>query len=119
MTGNRISRLIVGTLVLLGLGGLGLVATASATAPAPNAVATTSAGLIPTNFWLASAQGNVWNFGKAVPYGSAAGLPLAHPIVGITPTPDGGGYWLVASDGGIFSFGDAKFGSSLDRVDFG
>ena len=28
-------------------------------------------------------------------------------------TPDGQGYWLVASDGGIFSFGDAQFyGSS-------
>ena len=24
-------------------------------------------------------------------------------------TPDGRGYWLVASDGGIFSFGDARF----------
>ena len=24
-------------------------------------------------------------------------------------TPDGRGYWLVASDGGIFSFGDAAF----------
>jgi hypothetical protein len=24
-------------------------------------------------------------------------------------TPDGRGYWLVASDGGIFSFGDAGF----------
>ena len=24
-------------------------------------------------------------------------------------TPDGGGYWLVASDGGIFSYGDAQF----------
>ena len=23
-------------------------------------------------------------------------------------TPDGDGYWLVASDGGIFSFGDAR-----------
>ena len=30
-------------------------------------------------------------------------------------TPDGHGYWLVASDGGIFSFGDA----SLLRVDRG
>ena len=27
-------------------------------------------------------------------------------------TPDGGGYWLVASDGGIFSFGDAAFHGS-------
>jgi hypothetical protein len=24
-------------------------------------------------------------------------------------TPDGRGYWLVASDGGIFSFGDAPY----------
>ena len=24
-------------------------------------------------------------------------------------TPDGAGYWLVASDGGIFSYGDARF----------
>ena len=24
-------------------------------------------------------------------------------------TPDGHGYWLVASDGGIFCFGDAAF----------
>ena len=27
-------------------------------------------------------------------------------------TPDGGGYWLVASDGGVFSFGDAPFHGS-------
>jgi hypothetical protein len=27
----------------------------------------------------------------------------------MTPTPTGRGYWLVASDGGIFSFGDARF----------
>ena len=28
-------------------------------------------------------------------------------------TPDGGGYWLVASDGGVFSFGDAPFFGSM------
>ena len=27
-------------------------------------------------------------------------------------TPDSGGYWLVASDGGIFAFGDAAFEGS-------
>jgi len=26
-------------------------------------------------------------------------------------TPDGGGYWMVASDGGIFSFGAPFLGS--------
>ena len=28
-------------------------------------------------------------------------------------TPDGNGYWLVASDGGIFSYGDATFHGSM------
>jgi hypothetical protein len=28
-------------------------------------------------------------------------------------TADGGGYWLVASDGGVFSFGDARFYGSM------
>jgi hypothetical protein len=28
-------------------------------------------------------------------------------------TPGGGGYWLVASDGGIFAFGDARFYGSM------
>jgi hypothetical protein len=29
-----------------------------------------------------------------------------------TPNPNGKGYWLVASDGGVFSFGDADFQGS-------
>ena len=28
-------------------------------------------------------------------------------------TPDGDGYWLVASDGGVFTFGDAPFRGSM------
>ena len=35
------------------------------------------------------------------------------PIVGITPTPDGRGYWEVAFDGGVFAFGDATFHGSM------
>ena len=31
-------------------------------------------------------------------------------------TPDGRGYWLVASDGGIFSYGDAGFYGSAATV---
>jgi hypothetical protein len=31
-------------------------------------------------------------------------------------TPDGGGYWLVASDGGIFAFGDAPFDGSTGNL---
>ena len=49
-------------------------------------------------------------------YGSAAPLRLNQPIVGMAATPDGKGYWLVASDGGIFSFGDAAFFGSEGGV---
>jgi hypothetical protein len=31
-------------------------------------------------------------------------------------TPDDGGYWLVASDGGIFSFGDAAYFGSTGNI---
>ncbi len=41
------------------------------------------------------------------------GLALVKPVIGMAATPDGGGYWLVASDGGIFNYGDAGFFGSL------
>ncbi len=31
-------------------------------------------------------------------------------------SPDGLGYWLVASDGGIFAFGDAPFEGSTGSL---
>ena len=31
-------------------------------------------------------------------------------------TPDGRGYWLVASDGGVFAFGDAAFYGSTGSL---
>ena len=31
-------------------------------------------------------------------------------------TPDGKGYWLVASDGGVFTFGDAGFFGSTGNI---
>ena len=33
----------------------------------------------------------------------------------MAPTPDGKGYWLVATDGGVFTFGDAQFYGSTGR----
>ena len=36
-------------------------------------------------------------------------MVLNRAVVDIAATPSGNGYWLVATDGGIFSFGDARF----------
>ncbi len=100
--------------VSLGIGGVSAANAGASTQAIPSVTSSTS---IPSdNFWLADAQGAVWNFGSAGAYGSAAGLPLNHPIVGITATKDQAGYWLVASDGGIFSYGDATFYGSTGSI---
>ena len=59
-----------------------------------------------TGWWRATAA---LPFGDARFYGSMGGQTLDQPVVGMAATPDGHGYWLVASDGGIFAFGDAGF----------
>ena len=45
-----------------------------------------------------------------------AAMHLNQPIVGMAAGPAGVGYWLVASDGGIFSFGSAKFHGSTGAI---
>ncbi|MBV9661838.1 MAG: polysaccharide deacetylase family protein [Acidimicrobiales bacterium] len=52
-------------------------------------------------------QSAVYAFGSAF----VAGPPVTSnlPLVGALATPTSLGYWLVASDGGVFSFGDATF----------
>lgn len=61
-------------------------------------------------------------FGAVASTVPGSALPgLNAPVVGIAPTPDGGGYWLVAADGGVFTFGDARFsgsgaGATTDRA---
>ena len=58
---------------------------------------------------LAPAADSVIPFGGASLGVNVLSSPLHAPVVGMAATPDGKGYWLVASDGGIFSFGDAPF----------
>ncbi|MGH2733042.1 MAG: hypothetical protein ACRDJG_08925, partial [Actinomycetota bacterium] len=54
--------------------------------------------------------------GDAGFFGSAASAPLRRPVVAMASTPTGRGYWLAASDGGVFAFGDAGFFGSADTV---
>ncbi len=64
-------------------------------------------------YWVAAADGGVFTQGNAKFHGSAAGLPLAGPVVGIASPPGGKGYWLAAADGGVFTYGDPDFFGSL------
>ena len=54
-------------------------------------------------------------FGTTAVGANAVSTPNA-PIVGVAATHDGNGYWLVGSDGGVFSYGDAPFFGSTGAL---
>ncbi len=88
-------------------------------------------GISPTankgGYWLVASDGGIFAFGDAGYFGSipgdglspaGSGLPhsLNAPIVAMVPSSDGGGYFMVASDGGVFAFGDARFAGSCPGI---
>jgi hypothetical protein len=88
------------------------------------AITPTSTG---NGYWLVASDGGIFSFGDSTYYGSlpglgfhpaGSGLPqsLNAPIVGMVPTFTGHGYFMVASDGGVFAFGDAKFEGSCPGI---
>ncbi|HEY5024529.1 MAG TPA: hypothetical protein VII76_06105 [Acidimicrobiales bacterium] len=77
--------------------------------PAPSPV---TAPAFTQGYDLAAADGGVFNFGTAPFEGSVGGSPLDAPVVGMAGDVRSGGYWEVASDGGVFSF-DAPFHGSM------
>ena len=69
---------------------------------------------------LSGSDGGVFSYGR-IPgnagfFGSAGNLTLNQPVVGMAVTPDGGGYWQVAADGGVFAYGDASFRGSAGNL---
>jgi lipoprotein-anchoring transpeptidase ErfK/SrfK len=66
-----------------------------------------------------ASDGGVFTFGSAKFHGSTGNKRLNAPIIGMTATPNGGGYLLVASDGGVFTFGNAKFRGSTGAKKLG
>jgi hypothetical protein len=84
---------------------------------------TSAFNLLPTTpnqgYYLYGDDGSLAGFGNDsyLEYlGDLSTSTLNQPIVGMAKTPDGGGYWMVASDGGIFSFGDAAFYGSTGAI---
>jgi hypothetical protein len=61
-------------------------------------------------YWLVALDGGIFSFGGAPFCGSAGGLVLNQPVVGMAGTA-GPGYWLAARDGGVFSFNLPFLGS--------
>jgi len=54
-----------------------------------------------------------WN--QELPYlpGSPGGASLSAPAIAMVATPGGGGYWMASANGGVFTFGNARFFESM------
>src|SRR5580704_10332040 len=61
---------------------------------------------------MVARDGGVFSFCEPF-LGSMGGQHLNAPMVGMAATAGGGGYWEVASDGGIFNYGNATFLGSM------
>ncbi|MGH9115837.1 MAG: hypothetical protein ACRDWW_08415, partial [Acidimicrobiales bacterium] len=116
LKGSRWAALIACAVLTVAFGSRASAATGQSRAQ-PGAPATVHAdALPPEGFRAVAADGGVFDFGTERFLGSRWSLGiavLAAPIVGMAPTPNGGGYWLVGADGGVFSFGNATFYGSL------
>ena len=64
-----------------------------------------------SGYYEVDAAGDVAAFGAANCFGSLTGEALNKPIVGMAVDPATGGYWLTASDGGVFAFHAPFLGS--------
>ena len=79
-----------------------------------------------SGYWLVASDGGIFAFNTGFhgsipglglnPAGSGLPNSLNAPVVGMVPSADGGGYFMVASDGGVFAFGDAHFSGSCPGV---
>ncbi|HTW05945.1 MAG TPA: hypothetical protein VME46_00440 [Acidimicrobiales bacterium] len=85
------------------------------------AVAMASAPTTRRGYWLATANGDVFDFGGAPNYGSC----ISHAktcgksraaVVGMVAAANGKGYWLVTANGAVFGFGSAhNYGSCATK----
>jgi hypothetical protein len=109
-------RWIPATLVAAGIltGSVGLTVSVGAATAGAAPVAHAMPSPVSDAFWLVTPGGAVEAYG--VPdLGSPAG-PLNRPLVSAETTADQGGYWLTASDGGVFAYGDARFFGSTGAI---
>lgn len=87
----------------------------STTTTSPPTSTTVTPSVPTAAYRIAASNGAVDSVGTAA-LGSEAGQHLNAPVMGMASTSSGNGYWLAARDGGVFSFGDARFAGSMGAV---
>jgi hypothetical protein len=74
--------------------------------PSRSMVAGIAGHPVSASSWSVGGNGGVLTDGTTY-YGSMAHVWLKRPIVDMTSTPSGNGYWLLRSDGRVLAYGDA------------
>jgi peptidoglycan hydrolase-like protein with peptidoglycan-binding domain len=97
---SRLARIVIASIAGLVVAAMmAAVPQAAGAAPAP-----------------AVAIGAPVGLGNAPTLGSMAGKAMPAPVVSMAANPDGVGYWLVASNGGVFTYGAARFYGSAGDI---
>ena len=126
-----VAAVACGAAVAVPVGNAGVVASTSSTSaggqvlafgdarpfadPVPDRVAASAGIASGDGLYVVTDRGAVTPMGSAPNHGSVS-WSLTAPIVDMTTTPLARGYWLVARDGGVFSFGDAGFFGSTGAM---
>ncbi len=63
---------------------------------------------------MVASDGGIFSFGSAGFHGSAAGVATS-PIVGMSSSISGGGYWMVTENGTVYAYGDAALHGSVSN----
>jgi hypothetical protein len=62
---------------------------------------------------MVASDGGIFSFGPGAHFhGSTGGVRLEAPVVGMAEDAKTGGYWLTATDGGVFAFAAPFEGST-------
>ena len=112
---TEVGGVVTSAAVMVGCGYEGFVVPGVLGSLAYNAVPTTPH----RGYYTYESNGALTGFGNDsyLNYlGDLSFVALNQPIVGMAQTVDGGGYWMVAADGGIFAYGDAGFYGSAGNL---
>lgn len=71
--------------------------------------------LVQDGYWLAARDGAVFGLGSGAPFGSTK-TTASDPVVGVSASPDGRGYFVTTANGTVSGFGDVRSYGGLPQL---
>ena len=109
---RRLLAVTAGVVLALGGAAVGVAARAAGSGSGSGGLGV--GGVASPAYWLLTDNGGIMSFGGTQLFGSATNLGA--PVVGMAPSADGLGYWIVAANGQVAAQGDAPALGSIPWV---